>query len=395
MKENNFKPSPLGPLPHDWEVTNLQNILSLFGRIGFRGYNSTDLVPEGQGAITLSPSNMKDGGMDYSKCTYISWLKYEESPEIKIFEDDILMVKTGSTYGKVALVKGLPTEATINPQLVVMKNLKCNAKYLASHLSRQSFQNQIETIASGGAIPTMSQAKILELRVALPSMVEQERIAEVLSDVDELIATTESLLQKKRDIKQGTMQQLLSCERRLPGFTEPWVERSLDSLLDYEQPLKYIVQDTNYSENGVPVLTAGKSPLLGYTKEDFGVYTNLPCILFDDFLTTSKFVDFPFKVKSSAAKMLTLRDTSNALRLIYELMQLIGFQARNHQRHWLSRFRFFKILMPSSITEQQKITEIIADFDLIIDNIERNLAKYKAIREAMMQQLLTGKIRLI
>ncbi len=115
MKETNFKPSPLGPIPHDWELKELHEILSLFGRIGFRGYNATDLVAEGQGAITLSPSNMRDGAMDFTKCTYISWNKYEESPEIKIFENDILMVKTGSTYGKTALVEHLPSPATITP----------------------------------------------------------------------------------------------------------------------------------------------------------------------------------------------------------------------------------------------------------------------------------------
>ena len=77
---------------------------------------------KGNGAITISPSNLLENGItDFSKCTYISWEKYEESPEIKIFEQDILMVKTGSSYGKSSIVTNLPEKATINPQLAVLK----------------------------------------------------------------------------------------------------------------------------------------------------------------------------------------------------------------------------------------------------------------------------------
>ena len=101
MIETKFKKR----IPDGWEVKQLNQVLSLFGRIGFRGYNVTDLVQEGKGAISLSPSNIENGIVTFNKCTYLSWEKYEESPEIMVEEGDILLVKTGSTYGKIGYVE--------------------------------------------------------------------------------------------------------------------------------------------------------------------------------------------------------------------------------------------------------------------------------------------------
>ena len=107
-------------LPKGWTWCRLINVCHIFGRIGFRGYTKADLVSH-DGAITLSPSNIINGQMNYQHCTYISWSKYEESPEIQIANGDILLVKTGSSFGKCAFVSDLPQKATINPQFVVLK----------------------------------------------------------------------------------------------------------------------------------------------------------------------------------------------------------------------------------------------------------------------------------
>lgn len=102
---NGYKQTEIGIIPIDWNVVNIGSLCSIFGRIGFRGYTKADIVSEDQGAVSISPSNIVDGKVSWEKGTYISWRKYHESPEIKIYEEDILLVKTGSTYGKVGLVK--------------------------------------------------------------------------------------------------------------------------------------------------------------------------------------------------------------------------------------------------------------------------------------------------
>lgn len=120
----------IGKIPAHWEVIRLKDICKAYGRIGFRGYTASDLVNAHEGAITLSPSNIIDSEMNYEKCSYLSWEKYFESPEIMIKNTDIILVKTGSSYGKSAIVKSLSHEATINPQLLVIKDILISAFYL-------------------------------------------------------------------------------------------------------------------------------------------------------------------------------------------------------------------------------------------------------------------------
>ena len=161
-------------------MIRLKYVVDIFGRIGFRGYTEQDLVDENEGAITLSPSNIQNMKMDYSKCSFLTWQKYYESPEIKIKNGDVLFVKTGSTYGKVGYVENLPMEATINPQLVVFKNISMNSKLLFYMLQMSFVKDQCELAVVGGTIPTMSQVKIGNIYIPFPPLDEQQRIAEFL-----------------------------------------------------------------------------------------------------------------------------------------------------------------------------------------------------------------------
>ena len=176
-------------LPKGWVWTTLGEICSIFGRIGFRGYTKEDLVEEG--AITLSPSNIVDGKMDYSKCTYISWAKYEESPEIKIFNGDILLVKTGSSFGKCALVENLPQEATINPQFVVIKYIGCNNAFLSYVLQSPYCRKCYDNFVLGTAIPTFTQVNLSNMQIPLPPLPEQQRIVAEVERLNGLVDVIE------------------------------------------------------------------------------------------------------------------------------------------------------------------------------------------------------------
>ena len=164
----------------DGKTIRLKYVVEILGRIGFRGYTEQDLVDENEGAITLSPSNIQNMKMDYSKCSFLTWQKYYESPEIKIKDRDVLFVKTGSTYGKVGYVENLPMEATINPQLVVFKNIKMNSKLLFYMLQMPLVKDQCELAVVGGTIPTMSQVKIGNIYIPSLPLNGQQRIAEFL-----------------------------------------------------------------------------------------------------------------------------------------------------------------------------------------------------------------------
>lgn len=163
------------PAPEGWIVRPLRAVCSIYGRIGFRGYTTEDIVDEGEGAITLSPSNILSGELDLSDRTYLSWEKYEESPEIQVSDDDIIFVKTGSTIGKVALITTLEEPMTLNPQLVVLKNHKIDSVFLWLSMLTKPFQYQVSWNRFGGSTPAMSQGHLGRLRLAFPESLQRQK----------------------------------------------------------------------------------------------------------------------------------------------------------------------------------------------------------------------------
>lgn len=171
------------------KIVKLGNCGNIKGRIGFRGYTIKDQVNKGEGAISLSPGNIVEGIMNYNQCTYITWDKYNESPEIKIYEGDIIFCKTGSTVGKVSVVENLPCKATINPQLVVLKEININKKYLYYYLSSNSIQNKVKSLAGVGSVPNISQSKLNDIEITVPNPSIMESIVEKLDAFESLISS--------------------------------------------------------------------------------------------------------------------------------------------------------------------------------------------------------------
>lgn len=198
------------------KMEKLGDVCEIKGRIGYRGYTVQDLVQKGEGAITLSPSNIQDNKFITDKCTYISWFKYEESPEIMVFEGDILFVKTGSTYGKVALVENLPEKATINPQFVVLKDIKCSNRFLYFALTTKAFKEKVENIVGGAATPTLSQTNLAEQTIPLPPLKEQLTIVRQLDALRTETIILEAIYQKKIDdleeLKKSILQKAFAGE---------------------------------------------------------------------------------------------------------------------------------------------------------------------------------------
>ncbi|MCQ2960703.1 MAG: restriction endonuclease subunit S, partial [Bacteroidales bacterium] len=171
------------------EKIQLKNLCTIHGRIGFRGYTTDDLAnsPD-DGAITLSPSNIINGEIDFSNNTYLKWEKYYESPEIMLEKNNVVLVKTGSSIGKTALIRQIEHPTTLNPQFVVLKNIKANPVYFSYFMKGNYFQNSIMAIKVGSTIPTLSQENLGEINIFLPKLEIQNKIAAVLSSLDDKIA---------------------------------------------------------------------------------------------------------------------------------------------------------------------------------------------------------------
>ena len=194
------------------EMKTLGEVCEIKGRIGFRGYTREDQVEEGEGVISLSPGNIENGQMVYKGCTYITWEKYEESPEIKTYDGDILFCKTGSTVGKVAMVKELPCEATINPQLVVLKNITIDSKFLNYILGTYTIQSTVKRLAGVGSVPNISQEKLGNLKIPLPPLQEQQRIVSILDTFEASIQNLEAQLKEREKQYEYYRNKLLTFE---------------------------------------------------------------------------------------------------------------------------------------------------------------------------------------
>lgn len=174
-----------------------------------------------------------------------------------------------------------------------------------------------------------------------------------------------------------------------------WTIAKFEDLLDYIQPTNYIVKSTDYKETyPTPVLTAGKSFIKGYTNETEGIFTELPTIIFDDFTTATQYVNFPFKVKSSAMKILQPTCDLVNIKLAYYFMQTIHLKGETHKRFWISEYSQLPVQL-APLKEQKriidKIEELITDLDKGIEYLETTKQQLKVYRQSVLNRAFEGK----
>lgn len=338
--------------------------------------------------ISSGTSSTKDSGVGYP--IYGSTGQIGNSSTFDYVGEKVLVARVGANAGKVSFVNGKYCVSD-NTLIVDLKD-GVNNKYIYYYLVNQNLNRLV--FGSGQPLVTGSQLKKLDIKIP-EQETEQAQVVESLEDIHNYITTLDKFIEKKKKVKIATMQQLLSGKVRLSGFTKEWESIALGLLLAYEQPTKYIVKSTDYLETGnVPVLTAGKTHILGYTRETEGVYTNLPCILFDDFTTESRYIDYNFKVKSSATKLLTTRSETENLKYIFLQMQMIGYKPSDHKRHWISEYQNFQIPLPSP-EEQEQLVSVFFDMDKEIIALQKKRSKLIKMKAGAMHELLTGNIRLV
>ena len=182
----------------------------------------------------------------------------------------------------------------------------------------------------------------------------------------------------------------LTPQIRFKGFTEAWEQRKLGDLLQYEQPQKYIVISSEYDNSfDIPVLTAGQSFILGWTNEKTGIKKaspENPVIIFDDFVTSSHYVDFPFKIKSSAMKLLSSTDSTIDIDFSFNLLKQINYTPISHMRHWISMFAQFNVYAPRT-AEQVKIGQTLKKLDNLITLHQRKLDFLKRVKSALLEKM--------
>lgn len=238
--------------PDGVEFVKLGDVCEIKGRIGFRGYTRKDLVSESEGAITLSPSNIINGNIVYDKCSYISWAKYEESPEIMAEVGDVVFTKTASV-GKTAYIENMPKEMTINPQLVLLKKFRGISKYLAYILKTTYFQNEVKKITGVGSVPNVPQSSLAKIEIPLPPIEVQAEIVRILDKFTSLEAELEAELDCRKRQYEYYRDKLLSFD------TVGGQEVTISKIGDIGRicMCKRIMKNQTNSESGIPFYKIG------------------------------------------------------------------------------------------------------------------------------------------
>ena len=390
---NGYKETEIGCIPLEWHISQLEQIANI--RTGPFGsaLHADDYVFSGTPIITVE--HLGESSITKNDLPLVSDFDKKRLDKYTLNTGDIVFSRVGS-IDRNAYVTENESGWLFSGRLLRIRSISdsVNSKYLSFYFKLRATISRIESISVGQTMASLNTQLMNKFNVVLPAISEQRSIASALSEMDELIVSLENLIEKKKVIKQGAMQELLTGKKRLPGFEGEWTEYSLNQL-EYEQPTMYIVKSDHYFESGIPVLTAGKTILLGYTHECDGIYEKGDVIIFDDFTTASKYITYKFKVKSSAMKLLTSRESNINLKFIFETMQLIDFKLNDHQRYWISEYSKIRVLFPPTLEEQNAITDIISDMDGEIETLTQKLEKYRQIKQGMMQELLTGRIRLV
>ena len=410
-------------LPKGWESVELGSVCKINGRIGFRGYTVNDLVERNQGgAITLSPSNIIGNKLDLSKCTYISDFKYEESPEIKIFNGDIILVKTAS-IGKTALVENLLEKATLNPQLVVLKDIKINNVFLSYIISSLIIQKQIKQTSGGGVLQTLSQKQIAKYIFPLPPLEEQKKIADILSTVDKKIAFVEENINATEELKKALMQKLLTegightefKDSELGRIPESWGVVKLEDCIigkgqyginaaavDFSENLPRYLRITDIDDSGKFIKENSKSvdtieidtfslnendivfARTGNTTGKTYLYDKKDGeLIFAGFLI--RFTPNQDILDSRYLKLYT--ETSDYWKWVKVMSTRTGQPGINSNEYGKLPFKF------PPLEEQKQIAEILSTVDKKIENLKEKKESFEELKKGLMQKLLTGEVR--
>ncbi|WP_165388715.1 restriction endonuclease subunit S [Aliarcobacter butzleri] len=373
----------------EWKKIKLSKLGKLVSGLTY----SPDDVRE-DGLLVLRSSNVQDGEIKLEDNVYVR--TDIKGANLSEPNDILICVRNGSKalIGKNALI---PDNMPLCTHGAFMTIFRAELpKFVFQLFQTKDYERQVNADL-GATINSINGNKFIKYEFYVPTNEkEQEKIADCLSSLDSLIIAQGQKVEFLKEHKKGLLQNLFPKDGegvpkyRFSEFVndEEWEEKQLGDLLDYEQPTKYLINDTKYDDSyKTPVLTAGKTFILGYTDETNGIFRDsLPIIIFDDFTTATQFVDFPFKAKSSAMKILKTKSNEFSIKLIFELIQRIDYKADEHKRYWISEYQNITIKLPKP-KEQQKIADCLTSIDGEINLQIQKVELLKKHKKALLQQL--------
>ena len=384
-------------IPDNWVWTTIEEICSKIGS-GSTPRGSNYSV---KGIPFFRSQNVYNDRLVYDDIKYISEEVHQKMKGTEVLANDLLLNITGGSLGRCAVVPADFNCGNVSQHVCIMRSVLVEPEYFHALVLSSYFAKSMKITGSGRE--GLPKYNLEQMYFPLPPLTEQQRI---VTEIEHWFALLDQIEKEKLDLQtiiKQTKSKVLDIaihgklvsqdpneepaikllKRINPDFTPcdnghytqlpvGWCKCLLEDIVKYEQPQAYIVNSTDYNDSYLtPVLTAGKSFIIGYTNEIEGIYQNTPCIIFDDFTTDSKLVDFPFKVKSSAMKILKVTDDIEIeyVAMFMSIKRLIG---DTHKRYWISEYSKLCIPIPPK-EEQKRIINIVKMAFKKLDAIMENL----------------------
>lgn len=362
----------------EWKKTTIGEIATIkngpFGSV----LHAEDYVDEGMPIVTTE--HFKSGNLPLSKngIPQVSEDDYCRLKGYMLETDDIVFSRVGFVDIN-AHVEYVQQGWLFSGRVLRVRPIKSvNSLCLHYVLSTESVKRDIRNRAVGQTMPSINTPILSNTGIYMSqSETEQKKIANLLSLIDERIATQNKIIDKLQTLIRGIRNDVFGKLRKDIGLNA-----KVGDVLSYEQPQPYIVEDTEYTAGGTPVLTANKAFVLGYTSETDGIYDKGDCIIFDDFTLDCKYVDFPFKVKSSAIKILTAKN-KELLRYTFEFLKYLDLSTDEHKRHYIAETQNQELFLPTA-----QVVRTIAHAFSALSSRMKTVTKQRDMFELQKQYLL-------
>ena len=367
----------------EWKCTTIGNIGDIkngpFGSV----LHAEDYVENGIPIVTTE--HFKTGLMPSDKfgIPQVSNEDYIRLKGYRLETNDIVFSRVGSV--DINAHVGIEQNGWLFSGRVLRVRPKYDIDSLFLHyaLSTEAVKRDIRNRAVGQTMPSINTPILSSTTIQLPKdLFEQKKVAHFLRLLDERIITQNKIIEDLKKLKSAIRKKMFSFLK--DEYTESF---EINQLLDYEQPTAYIVANDEYSTDTslTPVLTANKGFILGYTDEKFGIYQKGECIIFDDFTMDAKYVSFPFKVKSSAIKILTAKPNVN-LRFMFEYLSYWELKSEEHKRHYISEIASLVIELPSK-ERQSIIASLMTSLNSKLDIEAKTKIRYEEQKRYLLSQM--------
>jgi type I restriction enzyme S subunit len=395
-----YKQTEVGVIPEDWAIVELGN-LSEFITSGSRGWAR---YYSDRGALFVRSQNVRAGQLDLTDSQFVNPPQGSEGSRTRVKHSDLLITITGNSVGNVALVEQELGEAYISQHVgLVRLREPSRGHYVCRFLSPGSPGNgQISASQSGQSKPGLTLKNLQDFWIALPPIPEQRAIAGALSDVDELIGALEQLIAKKRDLKQAAMQQLLTGQTRLPGFHGEWEVQTIQDL-EKARSIR-LARGKVISKKDIEQVP-GDFPIYSSSVKNDGMFGHYGEFMFDEEMITWS-VDGGGHFFYRPKHKFSVTNVCGFMRVDSGKISYPFFAAQLQLLHSRLNFDYQTKAHPSVIRkayavslpkldEQAAIAEVLSDMDAELAALTQRRNKTRSLKQGMMQELLTGRTRLV